>query len=154
MAAGPIWGLVLALHLLGMAILVGGTIYALAVLRPSLGLLDVNQRNSIQLQTLKRFFFLIWHAMPLSIVTGWLMLAFPLAPAGGFGDRDWHIQAMQGLGILMAILFAIAFFGPYKRVRRALRPQPAAFDSLRSTLGINLVIALLIVVIASLDHVF
>lgn len=153
-AAGPLWGIVLALHLFGMATLVGGTIYTHAVLRPSLGLLDVNQRNSVQLQTLKRFFSLIWVAMPLSIVTGWLMLAVPLAPAGGFADRDWHVQAMQTLGIIMAVLFALAFFGPYKRVRRALRPQPAAFDSLRTTLSVNLVIASLIVVVASLDHVF
>ena len=147
----PLWGLVLAAHLLSWATWLGGIAYALFVLRPSLGLLDATQRNSVQLQTLRRFFRLVWHVMPLVLVTGWLMLAFPL---GGFNNPDWHVQTMQALGVLMALLFAYAFFGPFRKARRALRPQPATFDSIRSLLGVNLVLGAVVVVVASLDHVF
>jgi uncharacterized membrane protein len=146
-----LWGLVLAIHLLGWATWLGGAAYALFVLRPSLGLLDVTQRNSVHLQTLKRFFMLVWHAMPLVLISGWLMLAFPL---GGFNNPDWHIQAMQGIGVIMALIFAYVYFGPFRRARRALRPQPAMFDRIRALVGLNLVLGAIVVVIASLDHVF
>ncbi len=147
----PLWGLVLAVHLLSWATWLGGVAYALFVLRPSLGLLDTTQRNSVQLQTLRRFFRLVWHVMPLVLITGWLMLAFPL---GGFNNPDWHVQTMQALGVVMALLFAYAFFGPFRKARRALRPQPGTFETIRSLLGVNLVLGAVTVVVASLDHVF
>ncbi len=150
--ADPIlWGAVLTLHLLGMAIWVGGSTYALYVQRPSLALLDGTQRNSVQLQTLKKFFFLVWHAMPVMLITGWLMEAIPL---GGFGNPDWHIQAMQGIGVVMAAIYLFTFFGPYRRARRAIRPQQAVFDRIRSLVTLNLFLGAIVVVIAALDHPF
>lgn len=44
------------------------------VLRPSLGLLDATQRASIHLQTLNRFFRIVWHTMPTVLITGWLLI--------------------------------------------------------------------------------
>ena len=140
-----LWGLVLSVHLLAMATWIGGAAYTVLVMRPSLGLLDTTQRNSVQLQTLTRYFRLVWHVMPLVLVTGWLMLAFPL---GG------HVQTMQGLGVVIALLFAYAYFKPLRRVRRAIRPQPADFERVRSLVSTNLYLGVLVVVIASLDHVF
>ena len=146
-----LWGLVLSVHLLATVVWLGGAAYTLFVLRPSLGLLDGTQRNSVHLQTLTRYFRLVWHTMPLVLITGWLMLAFPL---GGFNDPDWHVQAMQGLGVIIALLFAYAYFRPLRKVRRAIRPQPADFDKVRSLVSANLLLGTLVVVIASLDHVF
>ena len=117
----------------------------------SLGLLDATQRNSVQLQTLKRFLRLVWHVMPLVLVTGWAMEIFR---EGGFAGADWHVNAMQGLGLLMAALFAAIYFGPFQKARRALRPQPAAFDRIRSLIGIKLVLGILVIVVASLGHQF
>jgi uncharacterized membrane protein len=146
-----LWGLVLAVHLLGMATWVGGSAYALLVLRPSLNLLDQTQRVSVHLQTLKRFFRLVWHVMPLVLLTGWSMEIFL---EGGFANADWHINAMQGLALVMSGLFLWTFFGPFRRARRAIRPQPATFESIRSLVGANLAIGTVIVVIASLGHNF
>ena len=146
-----LWGLVLSVHLLAMAAWLGGAAYIAFVQRPSLGLLDGTQRNSVQLQTLTRYFRLVWHVIPLVLVTGWLMLAFPL---GGFNDPDWHVQAMQGLGVIIALLFAYAYFRPLRKVRRAVRPLPADFDRVRSLVSTNLYLGILVIVIASLDHVF
>ena len=146
-----LWGLVLATHLLGMALLVGGTSYALLVLRPSLNLLDQTQRVSVNLQTLTRFFRLVWHVMPIVLLTGWAMEIFR---EGGFAHADWQINAMQGLALVMAGVLLLAYLGPLRRARRAIRPQPALFESIRSHLGTTLAIGILIVVVASLGHSF
>ncbi len=146
-----LWGLVLALHLLAMTVWVGGMAYTLLVLRPSLGLLDQTQRNSVHLQTLTRFFRLVWHVMPLVLASGWAMLFFR---EGGFANPDWHINTMQGLAIVMAAVFLYAYFGPFRKARRAIRPQPATFESIRSLVSLNLVIGVAIVVVASLGHGF
>jgi uncharacterized membrane protein len=150
-SAQILWGLVLAVHLLSMALWLGGAAYAVFVLRPSLGLLDQTQRTSVHLQTLRRFFRLVWHVMPMTLLSGWAMLFFR---EGGFANPDWHINAMQGLGVLMAAIFAWVFFGPFQRARRAIRPQPAMFEKIRSLVSINLVIGTAIVVVASLGHSF
>ena len=150
-SATVLWGLVLATHLLGMALWVGGAAYALLVLRPSLNLLDQTQRVSVSLQTLSRFFRLIWHVMPIVLLTGWAMEIFR---EGGFANADWHINAMQGLALVMTGVFLWAYFGPFRRARRAIRPQPALFESIRSLVGMNLVIGASIVVVASLGHSF
>lgn len=146
-----LWGLVLAVHLLGMAAWVGGMAYTLFVLRPSLGLLDGTQRTSVHLQTLKRFFRLVWHVMPLVLVSGWAMEIFR---EGGFAGADWHINVMQGIGLAMAALFAAIYFGPFQKARRALRPQPATFERIRSLVSINLALGVVVVVVASLGHNF
>ena len=150
-SATILWGLVLALHLLGMAVWVGGLITVLFVLRRSVGLLEQTQRNSVQLQSLKRFFRLIWHVMPIVLLTGWAMEIFRL---GGFANADWHINAMQGLGVVMALVFAYVYFGPFRKAQRAIRPKPAMFESIHSLVGTMLVIGVAIVVVASLDHNF
>ena len=146
-----LWGLVLAVYSLGLAMLVGGSACMLLVLRPSLNLLDQTQRTSVNLQTLKRFFRLVWCAMPLVLLTGLSMEAFR---AGGFVHADWHVQTVQGLAILMAITFLWAFYGPFQRARRAIRPQPKTFESIRSLVGTGLAIGTAIVVVASLGHTF
>ena len=146
-----LWGLVLAVHLLGMAIWVGGSAYTLAVLRPSLGLLDQTQRVSVSLQTLKRFFGLIWYVMPLVLLTGWSMEIFR---EGGFAHADWHINTMQTLAIVMAATFLWAFYGPFQRARRAIRPQPKTFETIRSLIGANLATGTVIVIVAALGHNF
>ncbi len=150
-SATILWGLVLSLHLLGMALWVGGMAYALVVLRPSLGLLDQTQRVSVNLQTLTRFFRLVWLVMPLVLVTGWAMYFLRL---GGTANPDWHISAMQGLGIVMAAVFLYAYFVPFKKARRAIRPQPATFESIRSLVHLKLALGAATVVVASLGHNF
>ena len=146
-----VWALVLAVHLLGMALWVGGIAYALLVLRPSLSLLDATQRASVTLQSLRRLFRVIWHVMPLVLASGWAM---EIGREGGFAHADWHINAMQGLALVMSGVFLWAFFGPFRKARRAIRPKPETFESIRSLLGSMLVLGALIVVVASLGHSF
>ncbi|MBB3173488.1 putative membrane protein [Endobacter medicaginis] len=150
-AASTLWGLVLAIHLLGMAVWVGGMAYALFVLRPSLGLLDATPRISVHLQSLHRFFRIVWHAMPMVLISGWAML---YGVYGAAANAEWHIQAMQGLGIVMAAVFAYIFFGPYRSLRRAIRPAPATLEKVRRLVSVNLLLGVIVVTIAALGHAF
>lgn len=146
-----LWGLILAIHLLGMAIWVGGSAITLLVLRPSLNLLDQTQRSSVLMQSLKRFFRLLQSVVPTVLVTGWAMEIFR---EGGFAHADWHINAMQGLGLVMTLLFAWTYFGPFRKVQRAIRPKPEMFEKIRSLLTLTLVLGIVVVVVASLQHTY
>lgn len=148
-ANGTLWGVVLAFHLLGVVAWVGGMAYALFVLRPSLGLLDATPRMNVHLQTLRRFFRIVWHAMPIVLLSGWAMLVFK---EGGFAHAPWYLNTMQGIGVIMAAVFAWIFFVPYRRLRRAIRPTPAQLDQVRGAVTLNLVLGVAVIVVASLGH--
>jgi uncharacterized membrane protein len=145
-----IW-LLLALHLLAMALWVGGMGFALLALRPSLGLLEPPQRLAFHAAVLKRFFLIVWHAMPIMLLTGWAMV---FVKFGGFAFLPVNINIMQLIGLAMAAVFLVVFFGPWKAVRADLAAgQPAAaaagFTRIRQLVALNFVLGLLTVVIAT-----
>lgn len=146
-----LWDVVLAVHLLAMAIWVGGMAYTLLVLRPSLTVLDPSARRGLHAQTAKRFFLLVWHAMPLMLLTGWAMI---FGVYGGFAHLPTSVNIMHTLGLIMAALFLVLFFGPWKRFRAASGAEAAmaASDSMRRLIGINLVLGVVTIVVASLGH--
>jgi uncharacterized membrane protein len=143
--------LLLALHLLSAAIWVGGMFYAVVVLRVGLAVLDAGPRLQVQMVTLKKFFFYVWHVMPIMILTGWGMVFLVY---GGFAVLPWSINVMQGLGILMALVFAYAFFGPWQRLRRAIRPAPDLVPRIRSLIITNLALGLATIAVGAFGHVW
>ncbi len=142
-----IWGLVLAVHLLAMAVWVGGMAYALLVLRPSLVVLDPAARLTLHARTFQRFFLVVWHAMPLMLLTGWAMV---LGIYGGFAALPWTVNVMQLLGLVMAIVFLVLFFGPWKRFRAT--PHAEVTESIRRLIRLNLALGAATVIIAALGH--
>ncbi len=140
---------VLSLHVIGAALWVGGMAYALLVLRPAIGVLEPASRNQMHGQTMRRFLRLIWHVMPLVLVSGWVMV-FTLY--GGFANLPWAVNVMQLLGIVMAAVFAYLALGPYKRFRRAIRPGPELVARMRQLTLVNLVLGALVLVFASIGH--
>lgn len=141
----------LALHLLAASAWVGGMLYALVVLRPALAVLDAGPRLQVHMLTLKRFFLIVWHAMPIMLLTGWGMIA---AAGWGMAHLPWYVNAMQGLALVMAAVFLFVFFGPYRRLRRAIRPGPELLDRIRQSIILNLALGAATIVIASLGHVW
>ncbi|MFT8718288.1 hypothetical protein [Acetobacter sp.] len=143
-----LWSLVLTLHIAGMAVWVGGATYAVAVLRPSLTLLDKAQRSSVHLLTLKRFLRVVWHVMPTVLITGWIMILHE----GGFAVMPWTTNVMQLLGVIMAGLFLRVFYGPYQTARRAIRPKQETFDSIRTLMLGVIACGMLTILCASMGH--
>ena len=73
---------VLALHVLCAVIWVGGMFFAYVVLRPSVAVLEPIQRIALHTQVFRRFFLVIWHAMPLILLSGFtVLLVFDGGPA-------------------------------------------------------------------------
>ena len=136
-----------AIHLLGAVIWVGGMFFALLVLRPSLAVLEPPQRLALHGQVFKRFFRIVWHAMPLVLLSGYFML---FGMYGGFADADPFIHVMHLVGLIMAAVFIWIFVGPWKRFRTDPASRPEAANTIRKLILVNLVLGLLTIAIAGL----
>lgn len=142
----------IALHLLAAVIWVGGMFFAYMALRPvAASQLEPPQRLRLWSGTFSRFFPWVWIAVILLPVTGYWML---FKVFGGLDDAGLDIQLMQVTGWLMILLYLHVFFAPYRRLRRSLAAGdiPAAGKALkqiRTVIGINLLLGLTVVTIAS-----
>lgn len=143
------FSLLKTIHLLSAVFWIGGMGFAYLVLRPSLAVLEPPQRIALHTQVFRRFFLIIWHAMPLMLLTGFGML---FGYYGGMSDVDRSIHIMMLLGLIMAAVFVAIFFGPYRRFRgsddRAVKV--AALDSIRKLIAVNLVLGVVTIVVAML----
>jgi uncharacterized membrane protein len=137
-----------ALHLLCAVLWVGGMFFAYVVLRPSLAAIDPPQRMLLQTRVHRRFFLVIWHAMPLILITGFAMLWL----LGGMAAVAWPIHAMLALGLVMAAVFLAIVFGPYRKFRRTTdrTRMASSMTTMRNLIGINLVLGLITVILGGL----
>ena len=137
-----------ALHLLCAVLWVGGMFFAYVVLRPSMAAIEAPQRMLLHTRVFKKFFLVVWHAMPLILITGGAMLALQWNMA----TLPWQINAMMGLGLLMAAVFLVIVFGPYRQFRRTTdrNRMASSLDSIRKLIGVNLVLGLITVIVAGL----
>ncbi len=134
----------LALHLLGVVMWVGGMAFALMVLRPALSVLDPAGRLAVHGEVFRRFFALVWVAMPLVLLSGYAMLFGAL---GGFAHAPPAVHVMHLLGLVMAAIFVVNVLGPWRAMRRA--PDAAAAERVRRLLRINLLLGMVTVVVAA-----
>jgi uncharacterized membrane protein len=78
---------------------------------------------------------------------------------GGFAGAGIHIHIMHGGGILMVIVYLHVFFAPYRRLRHAVIVQDyplagAQLNQIRQMIGINILIGLLVIIVASAGRYF
>lgn len=139
--------LLLVFHVLGAVLWVGGMYFALMVLRPSLVVLPAPQRLELHRQVFRRFFLLIWHVMPIMLVTGFAMV---FAVYGGFGGVRWNVHLMMLLGLVMSAIFVALFFGPWAALRSS--GDPAQLDRIRLLIQVNLALGLIVVVVAAWNY--
>lgn len=137
----------LVLHLLAAVIWVGGMFFALAVLRPSLAVLPAPQRMELHMQVFRRFFLIVWHAMPVLLLTGFAMIFWIF---GGFAHARWNVNLMMLLGLLMSGIFLAVFFGPWAQLRR--NHDPATAERIRRSIQLNLALGLVVVIVAALNY--
>ncbi len=140
----------LAAHLLGVVLWVGGMAFAITILRPSLMVLEPPQRIAVHAQVFARFFRTVWHAMPIVLLSGYGMLGL----AGGFAGVGWPVHVMHTTGLIMSAIFAWIFFFPWRTMRTHVTagdiPAAAtAANRIRIAVSVNLLLGLITVVVAA-----
>lgn len=143
--------LVYAIHVLFAVLWVGGMAFAILALRPALAELDPPQRVAVMGRVHRRFFLVVWHAMPLVLLTGYVLL---FGYYGGFRGAGWHIHLMHLTGLLMGAVYLAIATGPWKQMRAALAEgnvagAGAANERIRQLVSVNLVLGLVTVAVAA-----
>ncbi len=140
----------LALHALAAVVWVGGMVFALAAMRPALlEVLPPPQALACLLAAMRRFFALVWVAMPVLLASGFWMFH-----ALGFARSGHHVHLMAVLGTLMAAIFAWLYFGVYPKLKAAAaagdttHAKPLA-ERLRKLVLLNAALGVLVVLIAA-----
>jgi len=141
----------LILHALSAVVWVGGMFFAHQVLRPAAATLEPGPRLALWSRVLGRFFAWIFAAVILLLLTGYTMV---FEVFGGFAKIGLHIQLMQGIGILMVLLFLHLYFAPWRRFRAAVARQDWAeggrqLGQIRTIVTVNLVLGIIVVAIGS-----
>lgn len=145
--------LCLLLHVVSVAVWVGGMHFAHQCLRPvAAQQLDPPQRLPLWAGVFARFFPWVWVAVVLILLSGLAMIlqvGFRLAPL------SWHL--MMTSGIAMMFIFAYVFFAPYRRLQRgvadkAWKEAGVALNQIRRLVGINLVLGYVTIAIATLGR--
>jgi uncharacterized membrane protein len=143
--------LALALHTIAAVIWVGGMFFAIACLRPTVAILDPQLRMRMWSGALSRFFRWVWGSVTVLLITGlWMVFGH----FHGLRRVGVDVHLMMGIGFLMMLLAAHAYFAPYKRLKRLIARSnwsEAAHQAqqIRWIVAINLALGLLVVAIAS-----
>ena len=141
----------LILHVLAAVVWVGGMFFAHQVLRPAAASLEPGPRLTLWSHVLGRFFAWVFAAIILLLLTGYALVFGFFA---GFRGVGLHVHLMQGIGIVMMLLFLHLYFAPWRRFRAAVARQNWAegglhLGQIRTIVTINLVLGIIVVAIAS-----
>lgn len=140
------------LHVVAAVLWVGGMIFAHTFLRPvAASQLEPPHRLKLWKGVFDRFFPFVWLSVVLLPLTGFLMV---YSIWQGMAVAPMYIHLMAGLGILMIIIFIFVYFSPYKKLSSAVEANnwPVAGEALakiRFLVGVNIILGLLVVAIAS-----
>lgn len=103
------------LHIAAAIVWLGGMGFMLFALRPAVtAQLPPPQRLPLVALVLRRFFVLVWPAIGLLLLTGLSML---MAVGMNNAPLGWHL--MFGIGLVMFALFGHLYFGPFRRLLKA-----------------------------------
>lgn len=145
-------GLYNLLHVISAVVWVGGMIFAHAFLRPvAVSQLEPPQRLQLWVGVFARFFPLVWVCAILLPVTGYLMI-FSIWQT--MATVPLYVNLMMVMGIFMIFIFMHVFFAPYSKLKRAVAEQDwptggKALGQIRMLIGINIILGLIVVAIAT-----
>ncbi|MEX0753403.1 MAG: hypothetical protein WD073_10840 [Xanthobacteraceae bacterium] len=145
----PVHALVIALHVIGAVIWVGGMFAIYVCLRPALGTLEPPQRLRLLRATLQKFFSWVWASILLILGSGYWMV---FATFGGFSGIGMSIYWMQLFGWTMVALFFWLFHWPWLAFKRAVEAEDwasagASLDLIRQVIAVNMPLGLLVIAI-------
>ena len=141
----------LILHSFAAVIWVGGMFFAYVVLRPAAGALEPGPRLALWSRVLDGFFRWVLGAIIVLLASGYGMVFWVFA---GFRGIGLHVDIMQGIGIIMMLLFFHLYFAPWRRFRAAVEKAdyPAAarqLGQIRAIVAINLILGLVTVAVGA-----
>ncbi|PIQ14116.1 MAG: hypothetical protein CO125_09580 [Hydrogenophilales bacterium CG_4_9_14_3_um_filter_59_35] len=143
------------LHVLGVAIWVGGMFFAHQMLRPvAADLLAPPQRLPLWAGVFRRFFPVVWIAVALILFSGLTMITL----MGGFKIISLSVHAMFGVGLVMMLVFCFVYFIPYGKLVRAVAVQEwkqagEALAAIRKLIGFNLILGLIDIAVAAMSRI-
>lgn len=152
---GSAMGLAIGLHIIAAVIWVGGMFFAYLALRPAMAeTLEPQQALTLWQGVLGRFLRWVWLAVLLLPLTGYWLIFFEF---GGWRYIGSHIHIMQSLGWIMIAGFLYVWFGPYRRLRRAVTAQvwaeaARAQGRIRRLVGVNLTLGLIVIAVAAIGR--
>jgi uncharacterized membrane protein len=144
--------LMISLHTLSAVVWVGGMFFAYMALRPAAArVLEPPERLTLWAHTFSRFFPWVWIAVVLLLLTGYGLLFLRY---GGFAGAPGFVHLMQALGIVMILIYLHLFFAPFKRLKNYVITQEwalagAQLNQIRTMVGVNLSIGLVVVAVAT-----
>lgn len=142
--------LMLFLHVTGVVVWVGGMAFAYLCLRPAALDLPPALRLGLWARVLAKFFPMVWVAIGLLLLSGLVMLSevgFATAPLA------WHL--MFATGLIMSVVFASIWWGPWHAMKQAVQledwaPAAVALNLIRQRVGFNLGLGMLTIAISTL----
>jgi uncharacterized membrane protein len=144
----------LFVHVLAVAVWVGGMFVMHFAVRPSASLVqDVPTRLTLLSSVLSRFMAWAGLAVILVLATGVAMIV----GSGGFGNAHLSVHLMFAVGLVMMALYAHIRFAPFKRMRAAVnggnwQAAGANLDAVRKLVLINLVLGMVVIAIATIGR--
>jgi len=140
------------LHVITAVIWVGGMFFAHNILRPAAGeSLEPPARQTLWVGVFKRFFPYVWLSVVLLPLTGYLMIFLRW---DSMAYAPLYVHIMNGLGMLMILIYMHVYFAPYKRLKSAVAEQRwpdggKAIDQIRVLIGINKILGFIVIIVAS-----
>jgi uncharacterized membrane protein len=137
--------LLIALHVLAAMFWVGGMAFAYMVLRPAAGPLEPPARLPLWRRVFERFLPWVGASVAVILLSGYGMV---FQMFGGFAGMPLYVHVMQGLGILMTLLYLHLFFAPWRRFRAAVEagalPEAGKrLGQIRMIVAINLTLGII-----------
>lgn len=125
------WGPLTAIHNITISLWIGSIFYYAFGLQSCLGLLDPTQKNSVQLQSLRKLFQFNWINGGIVILT---QAALIFQKSFDVSTITWSVWAAFIITVLMIIVQFYVFTSAYRKARRALRPKPEVFRKINTPL--------------------
>lgn len=110
--------LLVFVHLIAVAVWIGGMFFAHLCLRPAAQRLEPPQRLALMSDALRLFFRWVAVAIVLLWATGLAMML-----SVGFAAAPWPWHAMMGLALVMTVIFGVIAHGLHPRLRTAISSQ-------------------------------
>ena len=142
----------LVLHLLSAVIWVGGMFFAYMFLRPVAATqLEPPMRLQLWVGVFKKFFPFVWLSLLFLPLTGYMMI-FDMW--GSMAATPLYVHLMNGLGIVMILIYLHVYFAPFKRLKEAVIKQDwqeggRNLNIIRKMVGMNTMIGLLTIIIVA-----